>query len=195
MGKPRITLPVKLVCGLLGGDPDLLRRARQLLIRRYGATDHESELIPFTFTDYYRAEMGENLHRLFLSFERLIQPAALAEIKLETNALEQEFADAGVDPEIARPVNLDPGYLDLGKLVLATTKDRSHRIFIGSRIFAEVTLHRVNDAWHTWPWTYPDYATPEYHAFFEVARTKLHEARRRLESIDGESAAPCPSPG
>jgi hypothetical protein len=170
MARIRAAQPVKLIVGLLGGDVDLLRRARQLLVHEYGAVDLESDFWPFVETDYYRPEMGPGLQRWFLSFERLIRPEALAEIKRQTNEFEAKMAEECLSAERPRPVNLDPGYLNLFKLVLATTKDRDHRIYVGSGIYAEVTLHHRDGAWQTWPWTYPDYRKPEYLAWFERVR-------------------------
>lgn len=178
MGAPRRPQPVKLFCGLLSGDVDLLRRARQFLVRRFGPTDLESEVWPFRDTRYYAEEMGPDLLRCFLSFRPLIQPHALAEIKLETNAIEAEIADQCLRPDVSRPVNIDPGYLDPGKIVLATVKDRSHRIYIGQGIYAEVTLYYADQAWRAWPWTYPDYQRAEYHAYFQAVRQRLLEQRR-----------------
>jgi hypothetical protein len=180
MARPRAPQPVKLICGLLSGDVDLLRRARQLLIRRFGPLDFESELWPFDQTDYYEHEMGPDLKRLFLSFVHTTRPDTLAETKRETNAIEDQIAEQCLGLDIPRPVNLDPGYVDLGKLVLATTKDRSHRLYIGQRIYAEVTLHFMEGRWQTWPWTYPDYRRPEYHEFFMRVRERLREQRRQL---------------
>lgn len=175
MARPRLAKPVKLFVGLLSGDPDLLRRSRQLLSRRWGSVDLESELWPFDQTDYYREEMGPDLRRWFLSFGPLVSPDHLPEIKLETNALEQQIAADCLLPDIARPVNIDPGYLDLTKLVLATTKDRGHRIYLGHGIYAEVTLQYAHSAWQTMPWTYPDYTRAEYHAFFIRMRERYRE--------------------
>lgn len=179
MGRPKAAEPVALFCGLIGADMDLLRRARQLLVRQLGPTDLESEVWPFDQTDYYREEMGAELKRWFVSFRRLISPDAIAGIKRETNAIEQRLAEECAALEISRPVNLDPGYVELGKLVLATTKDRSHRIYLGHGIYAECTLYFAHNAWQTWPWTFPDYRQPEYHAFFLRVRERLLESRRR----------------
>lgn len=187
MGTPRTPPPVKLFVGLLGGDPDLLRRARQLLVRKYGPTDLESELWPFAQTSYYADEMGPDLKRWFLSFEKLVRPESLAEIKRETNAVEREIADACAFPDVPRPVNLDPGYLDLGKLALATTKDRSHRLYIGQGIYAEVTLQFTQGGWQPWPWTYPDYRQSEYHEFFLRVRERLYEQRNRPNDLSKPS--------
>jgi len=183
MARPRPAKPVKLIAGLLGGDVDLLRRARQKLAHEFGPVDLESELWPFDRTDYYEAQMGPGLQRQFLSFARLIRPDALAEIKCRTNRLEQQIADDCQPLGYPRPVNIDPGYLDLAKLVLATTKDRSHRVYLGEGIYAEVTLHYADGAWRPWPWTYPDYHKPEYHAFFARVRACYRDQRAELERL------------
>lgn len=182
MGRIRAVPPVKLFCGLLSGDDDLLRRARQLLEHQFGPADLVSDVWDFTQTDYYREEMGPRLRRVFVAFDRLRHPTELAEAKIESNVIEQRIADDVMAPDIARPVNIDPGYLDPGKLVLATTKDRAHRICIGRGIFAEVTLQFVADQWRSAEWTYPDYQTPHYHAWFTTLRERLRAQRRALES-------------
>jgi hypothetical protein len=187
MARPRLAKPVKLVVGLLAGDVDLLRRARQLLIHDYGAVDLESDVWPFDQTDYYEPEMGPGLNRWFLSFERLIRPDSLAEIKRQTNELEQRIADDCLLPDRQRPVNIDPGYLDLARLVLATTKDRSHRIYLGAGIYAEVTLVYSAGAWQGQPWTYPDYRRPDYHEFFQRVRRRYHAQRNELSNLLGDA--------
>ncbi len=178
MAKPRAAQPVKLFAGLLSGDPDLLRRACQLLGKQFGNVDLESTVWPFDQTDYYEAEMGPDLHRCFVGFAGLVDPGGLAEIKLETNALEDRLAEDCVALDIARPVNIDPGYVGLGKLVLATTKDRAHRLYLGSGIYGEVTLRYTQGGWQTQPWTYPDYHRPEYHEFFVRLRNRLREEQK-----------------
>lgn len=186
MAKPRAARAVKLLVGLLSGDPDLLRRARQLLVKRFGPVDCESELWPFDQTDYYQDEMGPGLQRWFLGFAELIPPDGLAEIKRETNAIEEVIAEDCAQPDIPRPVNIDPGYVDLTKLVLATTKDRGHRIYLGHGIYAEVTLQYDQGAWQVLPWTYPDYRRAEYQAFFSRLREQLRQHRR---DVDNEGVA------
>jgi hypothetical protein len=175
MGKPRPARSVKLLVGLLGSDPDLLRRARQLLVRRFGPVDCESDFWPFDQTDYYQDEMGPRLQRWFLGFAEPIPPDRLAEIKHETNAIEEAMAADCALLDIPRPVNIDPGYIDLTRLVLATTKDRGHRIYLGHGIYAEVTLLYAQGAWQVLPWTYPDYRRAEYHVFFSRLRERLHQ--------------------
>ncbi len=192
MARPRAAQPVKLLVGLLSGDPDLLRRARQLLVKRFGPTDVESPLWPFDETDYYTPEMGPGLRRQFLSFEQLLSPDRLTEIKHETNALEQQIAEEVLLADIPRPVNIDPGYIDLARLVLATTKDRAHRIYLGHGIYAEVTLLYAAGGWQAQPWTYPDYRRPEAQAVFAQMRARLRAQRRALgdpAAHDAEDAA------
>lgn len=179
MGMARAPENVKLICGMLSSDSDLLRRAAQLLARRFGGIDLRSEVWPFHETDFYEDEMGANLLRQFISFSRLINPGQLAEIKHEANALEQEFAAHSPLDAVSRPVNLDPGYVGGGKLVLATTKDRAHRIYIGNQLYAEVTLQYARDEWRIQPWTYPDYRRAEYHQFFNQVRKRLLDERDR----------------
>ena len=98
-----------------------------------------SDAFDFTETDYYTATMGTGLKKQFVAFERLIDPAALADIKRQTNAWEAEYAALGRHAE-PRPLNLDPGYITPAKLVLASTKDHAHRLYLRDGIYAEVTL-------------------------------------------------------
>ncbi|NOZ23041.1 MAG: DUF4416 family protein [Planctomycetes bacterium] len=161
--------PVKCFCGMLAGDVSLFDVAAGRLAEQYGEIDAESETFDFDFTDYYKEEMGPGLKKKFVSFRDLIDPIDLVEIKLATNDLESEIAgQAG--GSVARPINLDPGYLTLSKLVLATAKDYSHRLYLGRGIYAEVTLRYQGGRFVDWPWTYPDYKTPEYQAFFKRLR-------------------------
>ncbi len=175
MGVIRPARKVKLICGMISGDPDLLRRTRPMLEQRFGAIDAVSDLWPFDATDYYQAEMGPDLQRQFVSFASLIDPGRIGAIKRETNDLEAEICRAAGVPKEFRLVNLDPGYIGIGKLVLATTKDYSHRIYLGDGMYAEVTLHWQDGRWQAWPWTYPDYADDRYHDFFTRVRDRLRE--------------------
>lgn len=167
--------PAKFICGLISSDPDLVARARGLLAKQVGPIDVVSDIWPFDQTDYYKQEMGENLKRQFVSFAGGMQVDRLPEIKRMTNQIEQRIAGEVLDPEIPRPVNLDPGYLTLSKIVLATTKDFSHRLYLEGGIYGEVTLYYKGGAWHSWPWTYPDYGAPTYHDFFTQLRESLKE--------------------
>ena len=115
------------------------RWAREQCDQQFGPIALASDAFDFTETDYYAATMGADLKKQFLAFERLIDPAALADIKRQTNEWEAEYAALGRHAE-PRPLNLDPGYITPAKLVLASTKDHAHRIYLRDGIYAEVTL-------------------------------------------------------
>jgi hypothetical protein len=166
--------PVKLIMGLIIGSQAPVMMVRQQIEAAYGTIDLESDLLPFAATRYYEREMGPQLQRLFWSFTGLITPEMLAGIKCDTNAVEQAFALRD-GQSWRRRVNLDPGYMDQAKLVLATTKDRQHRLYLGHGIYGEVTLRFTGGRFEPWEWTYPDYRTPEYRVFFEMVRRRYRQ--------------------
>lgn len=178
MGIPKTPLPVKLFCGFLCADSILQTRVESELAAQFGPIDFQSPLFPFTITTYYEREMGRGLLRKFVAFSSLIDKGSLAEIKLFTNAIEQRYASL----DGKRRINIDPGYLELGKVVLATTKDRQHRIYLGKGIYAEVTLRYVGKHYRSWEWTYPDYCTPEYIETFETMRKIYQDQLAALSS-------------
>ncbi|MBN1436272.1 MAG: DUF4416 family protein [Sedimentisphaerales bacterium] len=169
--------PVKLVVGMLCGDRALLDEAITQMAARWGSVDVRSAVMEFGQTRYYEAEMGAGLLRQFVSFARLIDPGELARIKHESNTLEESLGatELGAALGVARPINLDPGYVEASKLVLATTKNYSHRIYIGESMYAEATLHYHRGKWTSWPYTYPDYGSGAYDGFLSEARRILME--------------------
>lgn len=179
MGEPRTVRPVLPLLVLFSRHSEALDWARSRAEARWGRVCLESPRFHFDQTDYYHATMGGDLSKQLLAFEPLMDPAELAGRKQQSNAWEAECAAAGQWPE-RRPLNLDPGYLTEAKLVLASTKDREHRIYQSGGIYAEVTLYYRQGAWRPWPWTYPDFAAPAYHAFLDEARQVLR-ARYRSE--------------
>jgi hypothetical protein len=169
--------PVKLIIGILAANQDCLRTAIESLSVRFGAIDLTSEVWPFTQTDYYKDQIGPNIVRQFISTEELIDPGNLAKIKHRTNNIEQRLAKK-LSFGLPRLVNLDPGFIEPSKLVLASTKNYSHRIYIGKKMYAEVTLIFDKGSWRPLPYTYPDYQQPCYFEFFERVRRKLLEQLR-----------------
>ena len=165
MGTVREAQPVKLIASLLGGDPALLADAKVALVRAFGSADLESEFLPFDHTDYYASEFGPDLQRRIVAFRRLVNPADLPAIKRQTNELEWSLAERG-----KRRVNIDPGYVSLGKLVLASTKDHAHRLYLDQGVYGEVTLTYQRGRFRPWPWTYPDYGSDRYCALFDEIR-------------------------
>ncbi len=175
MGTAKAPQAVKLIASLFAGQPSLLDAACLRLQETFGPVDYQSELLPFDHTDYYTPEFGPALLRVILAFEPLVNPGDLAAIKRQTNALE-----AGWLVENRRQVNIDPGYVSLSKLVLATTKDHAHRLYLAEGIYGEVTLTYRDGAFHPWPWTYPDYASPHYCALFAEIRGLYQRQLRAL---------------
>lgn len=168
MGSYKYPSQVKLVVGMLGADREILERARGILRDRFGPEEEVMAPIPFTWTQYYADEVGPAPFRTFVSYEPLLDRETLVEIKRYTNEVEMRFA-----PDGPRRVNLDPGYLTLGQLFLATTKDQRHRVYIRDGIFVEPTLYFQEGRFLPFEWTYRDYRSEEYRNYFETARAKL----------------------
>ena len=162
--------PVKLFVGILSSENTLLEEVEYLLAKRLGKVDIKSEIFPFDFTDYYKKEMGTNISRQFLCFKELINPEELSDIKIWTNELENEIK-CYRKSDVARPINLDPGYLTHCNLIIASAKDYYHRIHLQNGIYAEVTLFYQHEVFKNLPWTYPDFQTEEYKNFFLKVRT------------------------
>ncbi|MFQ6014806.1 MAG: DUF4416 family protein [Anaerolineae bacterium] len=179
MGKSKTPAPVKLVVGMFTAQVELFETVEEWLGHEFGPIDYRTELLPFDHTTYYAAEFGENLVRKFVTFAQLIDAGRLAEIKRFTNDLEMRLAAEG-----KRRINLDPGYISLAKLVLASTKDHQHRLYLGQEIYGEVTLRFVKGSFRPWDWTYPDYGTEEYIAIFNHIRqlylAQLREAEGKV---------------
>ncbi len=166
MGKLTEPLPVKLFVGMLSQDATIFNELGQKLSDIFGPVDLESPVWPWEHTTYYEREMGEGLRRKFIFFERLIEPSMISDIKLKTIELEGEF----LNDNGGRRINLDPGYLDAAKLVLVSTKDFSHRIYLDKGIYGEVTLIYSNNNYQSLLYTFPDYRTEEYFDIFKQAR-------------------------
>jgi uncharacterized protein DUF4416 len=188
MGAVRQFTPVKLFIGVLVSNRKFIASVEERLAALYGKVDHRSDVIPFDFTDYYEKEMGDILDRVFFSFERLIEADRLPEIKRQTNELEDELAELLKTPNtsIKRPVNLDPGYIEQAKVILASTKNFYHRIYLGRGIFAEVTMHFKNNTYQFFPWTYPDYQSRDYQDFFLRTRQIFRSQLRTMCIMDRE---------
>jgi hypothetical protein len=171
---PRRSRPdlVKLFCGIIAAGEDVVGRAEARLVEHFGPIDCVSPIVEFTFTDYYREEMGENLLRKWVSFTPLRARGYLAPAKHAAVAIEGELALGG-----GRRANLDPGYVDGAQVVLASGKNFSHRIYVGMGYYAEVTLIYEHGGFRSLAWTYPDYKTAEALAFLNKARSAYMRQR------------------
>jgi hypothetical protein len=172
--------PVKLIVGILAANHQCLNAAIEILTDKFGKADFVSDVWPFDKTDYYKDQTGSRILRQFVSIERLFDPGKLAKIKHITNRLEQKLA-AKLALPLPRPVNLDPGIIEPSKLVLATTKNYSHRIYIGKKMYAEVTLLFDKGCWKPFDYTYADYRQQCYFDFFDEVRTQLVEQLRKIK--------------
>lgn len=170
MGIPRIPPHAKLFASVFTSQKNLLDEVKSKLVDSFGEIDLQSPVIDFTLgEDYYSDEMGRGLKRIFYSFAELLDQRRVVDAKLRTNEIEEEFAR----PDGSRRVNIDPGLVTPAKVILATTKNYSHRIYLDKGIFAEVTLAMVHGEWTDFKFTYPDYKTREYQDFFHLVRKEL----------------------
>ena len=176
MGEVRIPREALLFCGLLYATDEMCHKACAALSGLFGPVAREARGFPFTVTDYYRDELGPLVCKGFLFFERFIPMDSITHIKRETNTLETALSLPGEK----RAVNLDPGYLDLAKMMLATTKDRAHRLYLKEGIYGEVEYTYRKDSYVPCPWAYPDYEQEGYLSLFNEMRS-YYQKRLRSE--------------
>ncbi len=180
MGQIHKVQAVKFIVGVLAINEEALAEAGKLIARKLGAVESVSEVWPFSSTKYYAKEMSEKLLRQFVSLAELGDPTEVVKLKLSCSSA--ELTDAGERGRgERRAINLDPGYITPAKLVLASTKDYSHRVYLGEGIYGEVTLGYEQGAWRTFAWSYPDYAEGRYHEFFSQVRGRLLQQLREQE--------------
>ena len=181
MGTARDPRPAKYFVGLLSSDVQLLNSVETDLRAILGAIDCRSETLPWNVSRFYEKEMGTGLLRRFVSFCLLASPGHLAEIKLQTQRVEEKYRTVERN---RRKVNVDPGYLDAGKVVLASTKNAGHRIYLQSGIYGEAALLYYDGAYQASPHTYPDYLWAETLFFLTSLRSVyLDQLRQPAESV------------
>ena len=173
MTKPAPPDPVQLFVAVLAAAETLPSALRGALERSFGPVEYVSDSFPFDVTDYYAREMGDGLQRRFLAFERLVSPESIAEVKIETNRIEDEFRTVGT-----RRVNLDPGYMDPYKIVLASAKFQGQKIYVAQGICADPTLY-YDRGWKPYPWGFPDFRDGRYNAVLTEIRRRFKEKRKR----------------
>lgn len=179
MSHPHEPEPVKLITSLFSPGKELIDRVISELAGIFGRVDWISPEIFFDRTRYYAREMGWPLHRRFISFEELVFADRLAETKLRTNQIEQQYLH-----EENRKVNIDPGYVSLERLVLATGKNYVHRVYLSKGIYADLTLVFQKGSYRPLKWTYRDYADPETIGFFNGVREQYVKQLREMKRVD-----------
>jgi len=175
MGTIREFTKVELIIGVLSTMEDETK-VIPILEKEFGPIDKISDKYDFSFTDYYDSEMGGRPKRFFIVFKELINPEELATIKIKTNLVEDSFAI--ID---GRRINLDPGILSLSNFILATTKDRSHRIPLSKGIYGEVTLLYKEKKFQALDWTYADYRSEKFEELFKKYREEYKQKIRNLK--------------
>jgi hypothetical protein len=181
MGKPKEPRPAKLFMSFIASENGLFPQGLKDLCSAFGEADYISERFPFDFTDYYTHEMGKTLFRHFITFEPLISIPILPDIKQTTNRLEEEHAA----PPGNRRINIDPGYICLEHVILATTKGYTHRPYLRDGIYADLALIYRNKSFQPLEWTYPDYREEKIIILFNHLRKKY------LEDLRGGQQRPC----
>ena len=173
MGKIFLPKPAKLIISMITSDIYLFNLYEDVLIKRFGEVDIESNTQSFNFTDYYEEEFGKNLMQKLFSFSTLIRQDELAEIKIITNSIENNIENENIKNNMAhnkRKINIDPGYITLNKYILASTKNGPSRIYLNQGIYAEITLRFINKSFIPCEYTYPNYKTNEYINFLNSVR-------------------------
>jgi hypothetical protein len=168
MSEPKEALPAKLVVRFLFRSHEVRMEALEELCARFGPADFLSAPLPFSYTTYYDRELGPGLVRQTCSFAGLVQPDLLADIKLFTNGIEARLSEQG-----RRRINIDPGILSEERLILATGKNFTHRVYLRDGIYADLTLMFQKGAYQPFPWTYPDYRAEDFIKLLGTLREKL----------------------
>jgi len=179
MASIKPVVPALLVTAAFSENLSLINWGIEQMMRYLGPIALESVPFHFNQTSYYSEEMGPHLYKKLFAFADLVDPSKLADIKNMTNEIESASLGTTLS-EQPRPLNLDPGLLNLGKFMLATTKDQAHRIYLKDGIFAEVTLHFQDKEFVEWPWTYADYRTDHVKAFLKKARSFYRDKLKSL---------------
>ncbi len=178
MSQPSAPQPVKLIVSLFTGEEKLITAASEELSQAYGKIDFMSACIPFTMTGYYKAEMGEGLVRRFITFQELIDPERLPQIKRYTDKLEASYTNSAGN----RRINLDPGYITLYQLILATNKRFSHRLYLRDSVYADLTLIYKKKSFRPLAWTFPDYGSAQIIEILNRVRERYRKQLKERET-------------
>ena len=174
MADPSFPDPAMIVIGVIHSDSSVLESAIEKLSAYLGPLRQSGESFPFRWTDYYEKEMGKDLTRCFLAGRRLVERQWIVELKLLCNRIEKELSKK----DGSRRINLDPGLMSLENFVLATTKNRGHRMYLRDGIFTEVTLMYVQGKFEPLPWTFPDYRSEEIQGILLGVRQEYYHLLR-----------------
>ena len=170
----------KLIIGVIYHEKEILDKALDILVSEFGEIEDVSEEFSFSeeFSNYYDGEIGGEGMRRIYSFQRLVDPSLQADIKIRTNEIEAEFSIDG-----KRKINLDPGFINHGRLMLATTKETGFRVPLKDGIYTELTLFWARGGWQKFPWSYRDYQSERVQKFItKVRKTYLSQRKENMKN-------------
>jgi len=175
LAKPRDVDPVKLFVAVLWAAPDPLQKGLDLLRAEWGETDFEGADYPFDMTDYYDSEMGQGLKRRLVSFRSLVAPDCLSPAKHISNSIESRLSG-----ENGRAINLDVGYLDHNKIVLASFKGAGQKIYLTNGVWADMVARYRGGKYVPFEWTFPDFREGRYdRELISIRQIYLEQMRNR----------------
>ena len=178
MGEIHIPSSKILICGIILSSKNKKDAILSSLEQDLGPIDEISkEKIFDDYSPYYEKEMGKDLKRFFLSFSKSFDPEKLASYKMLANEMENKLKRTPDTDK--RSVNIDPGYLDLAKLVVASTKDASYRVYLKDGIYAQTMLYYMKNSFHPFEWTYIDYKDETFLSFFNHVREKYKKTQKK----------------
>ena len=157
---------VKLVAAVLFADKKQYELLKPILIETFSEIDYEGSFFPFVETDYYESEMGKGLIRGMISFGKLVHPSCLAEAKQKAREIEQKFSQLD-----NRMVNVDIGYMDMFKVVLASFKGRSNKIYLSGGVWADMILYFESGDYQSFSWGFPDFKSGIYNQDLKEIRS------------------------
>ena len=166
--------PVQLIAFVLQHgaewDPAVLSR----LEGEWGPIRYKGKLFAFDKTSYYEPEMGTELYRGVLSFEKCIPAETIAAEKARSNALELAMAAEGD----CRQVNIDVGYMDLDKVVLPSYKRGPFKLYAGDGVWLDMLLTYAKGLFHPTQWAFEDFKRNPYQHDLQLIRERWRKSLR-----------------
>jgi len=166
MAETRAPFPVKYFIAVLFHEHEAFEKSKASIVERWGAIDYEGADHLFDVTTYYESEMGTPLYRRIVTLETIRSPKEIVDMKLECNAIE-----AGLVVNGKRAVNLDAGYLDHNKVLLASAKEAGQKVYLDKGIYADLAGRYKDGCYRPFEWSFPDFKDGRYDSELLIIRT------------------------